>query len=151
MPWPCGPAGWASFCKAKDLWSVHMPGLWVRSQLGCMQEAADQCFSLTSMLLSLFLPPFPSLKKNLTNTHVHATHSLHGFLDFLLKSLCLSFFPCPLYLISSLSTQRSLLFFKIFLVILGPLPSHIIFKTSFSSSIKIFIGIFIGITSNVEF
>ena len=39
-----------------DLWSGHMPRLWVWFQLGHIQEAAGQCFLLTSIFLSLPSP-----------------------------------------------------------------------------------------------
>ena len=32
----------------------HTPVLWVQSLNGCMREATDRCFSLTSMFLSVF-------------------------------------------------------------------------------------------------
>ena len=42
----------------------HMPGLLVPSlALGHIWKATNQCFSLISMFLSLFLPPLPSLLK----------------------------------------------------------------------------------------
>ena len=44
-----------------DSHSGHMPGLQVQSQSGCMWEATNQCFSHTSMSLSLSLLLFPSL------------------------------------------------------------------------------------------
>ena len=41
----------------------HMPRLWVPSWSGCMQEATNQCFSLTSVFLFLSLSLLPlSLK-----------------------------------------------------------------------------------------
>ena len=50
--------------------SGHMSGLQVLAIPGrvcslawgaCSRQSIDQCFSLTSMILSLFLPPFPFL------------------------------------------------------------------------------------------
>ena len=66
-----GSVSWASSHKAKGHWfnspSVHMPGLWARTLVGGMWEATDQCFSLTSMFLSLsFSLPAP-LSKNKWN------------------------------------------------------------------------------------
>ena len=52
-------------CKVKCHWldsrARHTPGLQVWFPSQGVQEATDCCFSLTSMILSLFLPPFPSL------------------------------------------------------------------------------------------
>ena len=42
-----------------DSQSGYMPGLWARSAVGGVWKATDQCFSHTSMFLSL--SPFPSL------------------------------------------------------------------------------------------
>ena len=46
-------------------WSGHMPGLWARSPVGGMQVATSQCFSLTSVFLSLSfsLPPLSHKNK----------------------------------------------------------------------------------------
>ena len=44
--------------------SGHMPGLQARSPVGGVQEATDQCFSLTSMFLSLSFPLSSPLTKN---------------------------------------------------------------------------------------
>ena len=53
----CGLVGWALACGPIgcqfDSPSGHMPGLQARSPFGGMQEAADWCFSRTSMFLSL--------------------------------------------------------------------------------------------------
>ena len=61
----CGSVSWALSPKPKgrrfDSQSGHMSGLWARSPVGGEQEEATQCFSLTSMFLLPFLPPFPSL------------------------------------------------------------------------------------------
>ena len=43
--------------------SGHIPGVWVRSQAECVQEATHRCFSFTSMFSSISLPPFLSLSK----------------------------------------------------------------------------------------
>ena len=65
QPWLAGSVG-ASSCTSKccrfNSWSGHIPWLLVQSQLGCIQEATDWCFSLTSMFLSLYF--FLSLKIN---------------------------------------------------------------------------------------
>ena len=45
-----------------DSQSVHVPGLQVHSQAGCVQEATDQCFSFTLMCFSLSLFLSPPLK-----------------------------------------------------------------------------------------
>ena len=64
IPGWCGSIGWASPCKPKgrrlDSQSGHVPRLWVWPWLGCLQKATSQCFSLTSMFLSLsFSLPVP--------------------------------------------------------------------------------------------
>ena len=65
----CSDWGWVLSCKPKghrfDSQWGHMPGLWARSLLGGKQEATDQCFSVTSMFLSLFLP-FPHFLKKIS-------------------------------------------------------------------------------------
>ena len=71
--------GWASShkvqCRQFDSWSGHMPGLRVRSQSGCVQEATNRCFFLTSMFLSLsFSLPSP-LSKNKFLAQNNFTHT----------------------------------------------------------------------------
>ena len=55
-----------SFCRPKCYGSIPSQGTCLgcgfSPQSGHVQEATDQCFSLTSMFLSLSLPPFPSLQ-----------------------------------------------------------------------------------------
>ena len=62
----CSSVGWALACEPKGHWfdspSGHKPGLRARSAVG-VWEATNGCFSCTSMLLSLFLHPFPFSKK----------------------------------------------------------------------------------------
>ena len=61
--------GWASFHKVKGhqfLPSGHVPGLWVSSLVGGVQEATDQCFSLTMMFLSLSLKISKINNKNIS-------------------------------------------------------------------------------------
>ena len=49
-----------------DPWLGHMPGLWIRPWFGHTGEATNQCFSLTSMFLSLsFFLPFSLFKKKM--------------------------------------------------------------------------------------
>ena len=62
-----GVAQWIECLPAKqscrfDSQSGHMPGFQTRYPVGGVQEAANRCISCTLMFLSLFLPPFPSLK-----------------------------------------------------------------------------------------
>ena len=68
QPWLAGSVG-ASSCTSKccrfNSWSGHIPWLLVQSQLGCIQEATDWCFSLTSMFLSLFLFPPSNINKQI--------------------------------------------------------------------------------------
>ena len=70
-PYWCGSVGWVLSCKLKghwfNSWWVHVPGLWVRSLVGGIQKAADHCFSLTSMSLSLSSSLPLSLKINKWN------------------------------------------------------------------------------------
>ena len=57
MPWPGGSVGYCIINTLKgcgfDPWSGHTPRLKFDPQSGLVQEATDQCFSLTSMFLSL--------------------------------------------------------------------------------------------------
>ena len=60
-----GSVGWVSSYQEEgrqfDSWSGHIPGL---PASGHIQEATDQCFSLTLMFLSLSLSPSSPLSKN---------------------------------------------------------------------------------------
>ena len=68
-PDQCSSVGWVSShkrkcCQFDSQSGGHMPGMRTRSPVGCMWEATDQCFSLTSMIVSLSFFLLSPLSKN---------------------------------------------------------------------------------------